>query len=72
MSTDQPIVRPNLMHLNTAESPIKGQGHGGGGGCGCGGHGGGGCGGGGRASRDYVVIEPIAGAEKVAQPEATA
>lgn len=71
MSNDQPIVRPNLMHLDTAESSAKGQG-GGSGGCGCGGQGGGGCGGGGRASRDYVTIEPAADAEKVTEPEATA
>ncbi len=59
MSDNEPIVRPNLMHLDKPSAP-RGEGHGhGGGGCGCGGHGGA-CQGGGRASRDYVVIEPVA------------
>lgn len=48
MSTDQPTMRPNLMHLG--KSSDCGCGHGEGG-CACGGHG--------RASRDYVTIEPI-------------
>ena len=74
MSTDDPIVRPNLMHLGGAGGG-HGMGHGmghGEGGCGCGGHGEGhghgegkaeggcGCGGHGHASRDFVQIEPIA------------
>jgi hypothetical protein len=86
MSNDEPIVRPNLMHL---DKPAGGEGKGhGGGGCGCGGHGEGaghgrghgegkgeggcGCGGHGHASRDYVVIEPVVAAEKVTQPEVVA
>jgi hypothetical protein len=87
MSTDEPVVRPNLMHLGGGG---RGMGHGGGG-CGCGGHGEGashgegqgkaevgcGCGGHGRASRDFVTIEPIAiavepTAQKVTQPEVVA
>lgn len=69
MSDNEPIVRPNLMHLDKTGGEGKGHGHGGGG-CGCGGQGA--CGGGGRASRDYVVIEPTTDAEKATQPEATA
>ena len=63
MSDNEPTIRPNLMHL---DKPTRG--HGGGGGCGCGG-GGCGCGGGGRASRDYVVIEPV---EEPSRPQGAA
>lgn len=86
MSTDDPIVRPNLMHLGGAGGG-RGMGHGtghGGGGCGCGGHGGGaghghgegkaeggcGCGGHGHASRDTVVIEPTTIASIAVEPTA--
>ena len=68
MSTDDPIVRPNLMHLGGAGGGAgMGRGMGHGGGCGCGGHG--------HASRDFVTIEPITvepTAQKVTQPEVVA
>ena len=77
MSNDEPIVRPNLMHLDKAGA---GQGRGGGGGCGCGGQGHGGhgagkgeggcgCGGHGHASRDFVTIEPVAKADDAPLPK---
>ncbi len=67
MSNDEPIVRPNLMHLDKTGGEGKSHGDGG---CGCGGQGA--CVGGGRASRDYVVIEPVASGQAATQPEAMA
>ncbi len=75
MSNDEPIVRPNLMHLGNSGGG-KGHGGGGGGGCGCGGQGKGeggcGCGGQGRASRDFVTIEPVAATDEAPLPKGVA